>query len=144
MLNAQVNEGTRPLQDGLHIATAVLQGRRPKEEGRVMSVVAPPSPVDISTLPSLLFGFPSPFSEHGARSRVFGHPYHPPCPPFVPCKACIGLLLGDHPIHEVGIDDLLNRVNKRHWWWLVSFPSRPTYPLWNGAQGYLVQILSRQ
>ena len=43
--------------------------------------------------------------------------------------------VGGPPLDEAGVDDILNHLNKGHWWWLVSFYSRLTYLLVNGLRG---------
>ena len=82
--NAQDDTGTWHFRNPLHTAASGLQGRRPKEEGRVLGLITLHGLRDSTTLLSFLLGIPYPLLEHGAHLGACGHPDHHLCPRLIP------------------------------------------------------------
>ena len=73
--NAQDDPGTWQFQNPLRTTASGLQGRRPKEEGRVVGLITLHGLRDTTTLPSLLSGIPYPLIEHGAHLGASRSPF---------------------------------------------------------------------
>ena len=113
--NAQDDLGTWQWQNSLRTAANGLQGRRPKEQGGVVSLITLRGPRDSPTLPSLLFAIPYPLIEHGAHLGACGHPDHPSCPRLIPPEDYLCLLLGGHPLDQPRVNDVLTLLSASHW-----------------------------